>query len=292
MALFGQPRKDDTAGAGRAEGRAEDRPAPVAPPPPRRSRREPPNPSDAWRTSRCRSARSRRPSPPWPRPHDRGQDRGQREHPGGGPLQGHRQRQGRADDRAGAAVDGEVKADTVLVGGEVRGHIISKSRVEFKESGTLIGDLKAGSLTVAAGSKMRGKVEFGWKEGEIESAVPPEAGAASADRNEPSRPSGLPGGTRVTMRGGPPGDAWNCPHCGERILRSAVTCPACQRHLRFDAVAAGRPGTTAVCPLEVEGTVRHPPTRAPGNTRSSSRSTTSGGRGGAARGGGGSAARG
>ncbi len=42
------------------------------------------------------------------------------------------------------------------------------SRVEFKESGSLIGDLKAGSLTVAAGSKMRGNVEFGWKEGEIQ----------------------------------------------------------------------------------------------------------------------------
>jgi cytoskeletal protein CcmA (bactofilin family) len=68
----------------------------------------------------------------------------------------------------GASIDGEVAADTVLVGGEVRGQIVSTSRVEFKESGVLIGDLKAGSLTVAAGSKMRGKVEFGWKEGEIE----------------------------------------------------------------------------------------------------------------------------
>ena len=67
----------------------------------------------------------------------------------------------------GASIDGEVKADTVFVGGEVRGQIISTARVEFKESGTLIGDLKAGSLTVVAGSKMRGKVEFGWKEGEI-----------------------------------------------------------------------------------------------------------------------------
>ena len=73
----------------------------------------------------------------------------------------------------GASIDGEVKADTVFVGGEVRGQIVSSSRVEFKESGTLIGDLKAGSLTVAAGSKMRGKVEFGWKEGEIA----PEGGA-------------------------------------------------------------------------------------------------------------------
>jgi cytoskeletal protein CcmA (bactofilin family) len=67
----------------------------------------------------------------------------------------------------GASINGEVRADTVFVGGEVHGHIISTSLTEFKASGTLIGDLKAGSLTVAAGSKMRGKVEFGWKEGEI-----------------------------------------------------------------------------------------------------------------------------
>ena len=66
----------------------------------------------------------------------------------------------------GASINGEVAADTVLVGGEIQGHIVAASRVEFKESGVLIGDLKAGSLTVAAGSKMRGKVEFGWKDGE------------------------------------------------------------------------------------------------------------------------------
>jgi len=84
---------------------------------------------------------------------------------------------------SGAAVHGEVRADSVLVGGEVRGQIVATSRVEFKETGTLIGDLKAGSLAVAAGSKMRGKVEFGWKEGEIvEDAPPMEGGARSATR--------------------------------------------------------------------------------------------------------------
>jgi cytoskeletal protein CcmA (bactofilin family) len=68
---------------------------------------------------------------------------------------------------AGATIDGEVKADTVLVGGEVRGNVASKSRVDLRESGVLIGDIKAMSLTVAAGSKMRGQAEFGWKEGEL-----------------------------------------------------------------------------------------------------------------------------
>jgi cytoskeletal protein CcmA (bactofilin family) len=67
---------------------------------------------------------------------------------------------------AGATVTGEVRADAVLVGGEVHGNIASRSRVDLRESGMLIGDLKAVSLTVAAGSRMRGQVEFGWKDGE------------------------------------------------------------------------------------------------------------------------------
>jgi cytoskeletal protein CcmA (bactofilin family) len=73
---------------------------------------------------------------------------------------------------AGATIDGAVKADTVFVVGEVHGNIVSQSRVELKESGALIGDLKAQTLTVAAGSKMRGQVEFGWKEGEINRQAP------------------------------------------------------------------------------------------------------------------------
>ncbi len=57
---------------------------------------------------------------------------------------------------------------------------------------------------------------------------------------------------------GVPGEAWNCPHCGERILRSAITCPACQRRLHFDAVVARPSEQTVICPLTVEGIIRHP----------------------------------
>ncbi len=63
---------------------------------------------------------------------------------------------------AGAKVVGGVTAETVSVGGELDGNISSASRVELLETGVLTGDLKAGSLTVAAGSRMRGRVEFGW----------------------------------------------------------------------------------------------------------------------------------
>src|SRR5512147_2140331 len=61
---------------------------------------------------------------------------------------------------------------------------------------------------------------------------------------------------------GPVGETWNCPHCGQRILRSAVSCPACQRRLRFDAAAAA-PAAATSAPLRVEGTIRQAATDAP-----------------------------
>jgi cytoskeletal protein CcmA (bactofilin family) len=76
----------------------------------------------------------------------------------------------------GAFIEGEISAESVLVAGDVRGQIVAASRVEFKDSGTLIGDVKASSVVVSAGSKMRGKMEFGWKEAE-RAAEPPENGS-------------------------------------------------------------------------------------------------------------------
>jgi cytoskeletal protein CcmA (bactofilin family) len=64
----------------------------------------------------------------------------------------------------GAKLVGGIHAETVIVGGELEGNITSAARVELLESGVLTGDLKAGSLTVAAGSRMRGRVEFGWED--------------------------------------------------------------------------------------------------------------------------------
>jgi cytoskeletal protein CcmA (bactofilin family) len=52
----------------------------------------------------------------------------------------------------------------VVVGGQLDGNIDAASRVELLQTGVLNGELKAGSLTVAAGSRMRGKAEFGWDE--------------------------------------------------------------------------------------------------------------------------------
>lgn len=63
---------------------------------------------------------------------------------------------------AGAKLTGGVRANAVVIAGELQGNIESAKRVEILDTGILDGNLKAESITVAAGSKMRGQVEFGW----------------------------------------------------------------------------------------------------------------------------------
>jgi len=75
----------------------------------------------------------------------------------------------------GAHISGEIRAENIVVRGEVEGNIHATGRVELSESGELTGDLRASSLTVTAGSRMRGKVEFGWDEGEAQKVVPIES---------------------------------------------------------------------------------------------------------------------
>lgn len=72
--------------------------------------------------------------------------------------------QGNLTIEPGARLTGQVHANTVNVGGELQGNIVAAARVELLDGGVIVGDVKAGSLTVAAGSRMRGQVEFGWEE--------------------------------------------------------------------------------------------------------------------------------
>ncbi len=81
-----------------------------------------------------------------------------------GRFKGDVQVQGNLSIERGAKLTGGVRASTVVIGGELEGNITEAARVELLDSGVLNGDLKAGSLTVAAGSRMRGQVEFGWED--------------------------------------------------------------------------------------------------------------------------------
>ena len=68
----------------------------------------------------------------------------------------------------GARVSGGVSAQKVSLAGELDGNIDAAQQVELLPSGVINGDVKAGSLTVAAGSRIRGHVECGWdKDGKL-----------------------------------------------------------------------------------------------------------------------------
>ena len=66
---------------------------------------------------------------------------------------------------AGAKVTGAVRAEKIVVAGELEGNIEGAARVDLQQSGAITGDVKAGSLTVAAGARMRGQAVFGWDDG-------------------------------------------------------------------------------------------------------------------------------
>ena len=66
----------------------------------------------------------------------------------------------------GARIAAKFNADTVTIGGEVEGNVLASSQVRLLETAQLVGDLKGSTLTVAAGSRMRGHVEFGWSDSE------------------------------------------------------------------------------------------------------------------------------
>src|ERR1700686_4436705 len=63
---------------------------------------------------------------------------------------------------SGARLEGQVRAGVVVVGGELQGNIEAAKQVDVLSTGVIVGDVKAASITVAAGSRMRGHVEFGW----------------------------------------------------------------------------------------------------------------------------------
>ena len=69
-------------------------------------------------------------------------------------------------DKGAKVSAGAISASKVALAGDLEGNISGAQQVEVLATGAIIGDVKAGSLTVAPGSRIRGHVECGWgKEG-------------------------------------------------------------------------------------------------------------------------------
>ena len=82
-----------------------------------------------------------------------------------GKFKGHVNVQGDLMIDSGAKLTGGVRADRVTIAGELEGNVEQASLVDLQQTGVVIGDVKAGSLTVAAGARLRGQAEFGWDDG-------------------------------------------------------------------------------------------------------------------------------
>ena len=82
-----------------------------------------------------------------------------------GKFKGDASVQGDLTIEAGAKLTGGVRADKVTIAGELEGNVEEASHIELLPTGVVIGNLKAGSLTVAAGARMRGQADFGWGDG-------------------------------------------------------------------------------------------------------------------------------
>jgi cytoskeletal protein CcmA (bactofilin family) len=90
----------------------------------------------------------------------------------GGKFTGHIHITGNLNIDKGARIAATINADTVTIQGEVEGNVLANAQVTLLESGQVIGDIKAATLTVAPGSRMRGNVDFGWSKAESEKIAP------------------------------------------------------------------------------------------------------------------------
>ena len=86
----------------------------------------------------------------------------------------------------GAKVNGGVRARKVVIAGELEGNVESAQRVELLEGGVVIGDVKAGVVSIAPGSRMRGQVDFGFDDRDTRTAGKPDKGekADKSDKGE------------------------------------------------------------------------------------------------------------
>jgi len=79
-----------------------------------------------------------------------------------GKFKGDIQIKGDLNIEKGARIAAKIHAANVSISGDLDGNLTATGQVKLLESGQIIGDLKASSLTVASGSRMRGHVEFGF----------------------------------------------------------------------------------------------------------------------------------
>src|SRR5262245_35182261 len=74
-----------------------------------------------------------------------------------GKFKGDIEIKGNLNIQKGAHLTVKINAESVTIEGEVEGTVVASGQVTLSESAQVVGDLKAKTLTVSAGSRMRGR---------------------------------------------------------------------------------------------------------------------------------------
>jgi cytoskeletal protein CcmA (bactofilin family) len=60
---------------------------------------------------------------------------------------------------AGALVQAELKADTVIISGAVKGNVSARNKIEIRETGSVQGDISAPIVAVREGAEVKGRID-------------------------------------------------------------------------------------------------------------------------------------
>ena len=87
-----------------------------------------------------------------------------------------------------AVIKAEIKTNSVVIYGKVHGNIVAGDRIEIKSGAEMVGDIKAGTLSIEPGAIFVGKSEVGTPSAQPKSSQPaPSQGNGNAKKSQQQR---------------------------------------------------------------------------------------------------------
>ncbi len=86
----------------------------------------------------------------------------------------------------GAIVEASIRADAVVIAGDVKGDIVAKRKVTLESSGQVTGDLSTPGIVIEEGAKLEGRIVIGGEEGAAAQKQPAARTSAPARDATPS----------------------------------------------------------------------------------------------------------
>ncbi len=86
----------------------------------------------------------------------------------------------------GAIVEASIRADAVVIAGDVKGDIVAKRKVTLESSGRVSGDLSTPGIVIEEGAKLEGRIVIGAEKGAATQKQPAARDAALSSDKMPA----------------------------------------------------------------------------------------------------------